>query len=170
MISAALMLFAAAIAANGTPPGGDDGARFDYREAVRCSERLRVDAALTGEARRRCLIAVAATYIELEQNRLPAEQMLIADDVSRHALGTEADFRPGNRARMMADRNHSVISAIRNRRWSVDGDEVWIVYDGYTKAAGDRPDFHVAERFTISEGLIREIMVAGVKRPEDAAR
>lgn len=167
MLLTAMTLVLASVSAGtaqGVPPP-DDGQTFDLAEATRCSDQLRVEGRLVGEARRRCMIAVASTYIELEQNRLPPEQMLLTDDIARYHLGNAPEFRAGNRARVMAEQAHKVISAIRNRQWTVDGDTVWIVYDGYLKAKPDSPGFHVAERFMIVGGLIREIMVAGVKAP-----
>jgi hypothetical protein len=115
---------------------------------------------------RRCVIAVASTYIDAEENSLPPEKQLLADDVSRHRIGTPPSFAPGNRARLIAENSHAVIAAIRNRRWTVDGNEAWVLYDGYLKTNPDRIGFYVAERITLKDGLIREILVADITLPK----
>ena len=55
-----------------------------------------------------------------------------------------------------------MIRAIDNRQWTVDGNTVWIVYDGYLVASATEPGFYVAEQFTIRDGLIWELMIAPV--------
>ncbi len=139
-------------------------ASFNYDEAVRCSERLRTQGSQLHPAEyRACMIAVAETYIEVEQNTLAPEKMLLADDIAKHAFGDAAVFHAGNRAPIVADQRHAVIEAIRNRQWSVDGDHVWVVYDGYLKGCAAAPAFYVAERFTIADGFIHEIVAPGIK-------
>ena len=141
----------------------------EYDEAVRCSHQLAGPEAnsLIGEARRRCIVAIATTYIEGEQNSIPPEKELLADDVARHLIGTPRVNAPGGRAKIIAVQPASfVIGAIRNRRWTVDGDDAWILYDGYLKADMAKPGFDVAERITVEKGLISEIMVAAVAHPE----
>ena len=112
------------------------------------------------------VIAVASTYIDAEENSLPPEKQLFADDVSRHHIGTPPNFASGNRAKLMAEDSHKVISAIRNRRWTVEGDTAWILYDGYLKTAPDKIGFYVAERITLEKGLIHEILVADITIPK----
>ena len=114
------------------------------------------------EDHRRCVIAVASTYIAAEENSAPPETQLVADDVARHRIGTQPLFAAGNRAKLMAENSHEVIGAIRNRRWAVDGFDAWILYDGYLKTDPSRPAFYVAERFWIVHGLIKEILVADI--------
>jgi hypothetical protein len=116
--------------------------------------------------RRLCVITVAGTYVDAEENSLPPEKQLFTDDVSRHRIGTEPKFMPGNRAKLMAEDSHKVISAIKNRRWTVEGDTAWILYDGYLKAKPDQIGFYVAERITLEKGLIREILVADITLPK----
>lgn len=133
-------------------------------DAPACSKWLAAHPASTGQSayRRNCVLAVASTYIDAEENSVPAESQILADDVSRHRIGTAADFQPGNRAKLIADTRHAVIAAIRNRRWTIEGDEAWTLYDGYLKKAPDRVGFYVAERITLEKGLIKEILVADV--------
>jgi hypothetical protein len=66
----------------------------------------------------------------------------------------------------MAEDSHKVISAIRNRRWTVEGDTAWILYDGYLKKDPDKIGFYVAERITLENGLIHEILVADITLPK----
>jgi hypothetical protein len=139
-----------------------------YDDAAFCSAWLRDHdrEPLQSDRRRHCVIAVATTYIDAEENSLPPEKQLFADDVSRHRIGTGPLFAPGNSARLMAEDSHKVISAIRNRRWTVEGDTAWILYDGYLKAKPDRIGFYVAERITLERGLIKEILVADITVPK----
>jgi len=116
--------------------------------------------------RRTCVVAVASTYIDAEENSQPPESQLLADDVSRHRIGGPPSFQPGNKAKLLVENSHEVIAAIRNRRWTVEGDEAWILYDGYLKKDPDKIGFYVAERITLDKGLIREILVADITLPK----
>ena len=115
---------------------------------------------------RHCVIAVASTYIDAEENSISPEKQLFTDDVSRHRIGTSPNFMIGNKAKLIAENSHKVISAIKNRRWTVDVDTAWILYDGYLKAKPDQIGFYVAERITLEQGLIKEILVADVTVPK----
>jgi hypothetical protein len=139
-----------------------------YDDPIFCSEWLRTypDEPTSSDRRKHCVIAVATTYIDAEENSLPPEKQLFADDVSRHRIGTPPNFAPGNRAKLMADDSHKVISAIRNRRWTVEGDTAWVLYDGYLKKNPNRIGFYVAERITLETGLIHEILVADITIPK----
>ena len=139
-----------------------------YDDAAFCSAWLRAheNEPLQSDRRRHCVVTVASTYIDAEENSLPPEKQLFADDVSRHRIGTEPRFAAGNSAKLMAEDSHKVISAIRNRRWTVEGDTAWILYDGYLKANPDKIGFYVAERITLEKGLIKEILVADVTVPK----
>ena len=136
-----------------------------YDDAGFCTRWLR-DHEAPSPDRRRCVVAVATTYVDAEENTLLPEKQLFTDDVSRHRIGTEPKFVPGNRAKLMAEDSHKVISAIKNRRWAVEGDTAWILYDGYLKAKPDQIGFYVAERITLEKGLIREILVADITLPK----
>lgn len=136
----------------------------NYDDGPACSKLLAANAKLSADAHRRCIIAISTTYVDAEENSTPPEKQLLADNVSRHRLGTPPNFAPGNGPKMIADMGHGVISAIKNRHWMVDGNEAWIVYDGYLSANPDKIGFYVAERFTIENGLIKEILIAGVNR------
>jgi hypothetical protein len=136
-------------------------------EAAECSRWLAAHVEPAEPKRHRgCVVAVAETYIDAEQNTLPFEDALLADDISRHHIGTEPVFAPGNRAKTIATTTHDVIAAIRNRRWTVEGDTAWILYDGYLKKDPDKIGFYVAERITLDKGLIREILVADITVPK----
>ena len=148
--------------------GGSNTGRYD--DPHFCSTQLAgLGAALLSPAdHRRCVIAIASTYIDAEENSIAPEQQLFADDISRHLIGKDPDFRAGNAQKIVAESSHSVIGAIKNRRWTVDGDQAWILYDGYLKSDPSKPGFYVAERLTIEKGLIKEILVAAVARPQPA--
>ena len=139
-----------------------------YDDADFCSEWLRTHTQepLSSDRRKHCVIAVATTYIDAEENSLAPEKQLFADDVSRHRIGTPPNFAPGNRAKLMAEDSHKVISAIQNRHWTVEGDTAWILYDGYLKKHPDKIGFYVAERITLEKGLIHEILVTDITLPK----
>jgi hypothetical protein len=139
-----------------------------YDDAGFCSKWLRdhTHEPLSSDRRKHCVIAVATTYIDAEENSLPPEKQLFADDVSRHHIGTSPNFAPGNRARLFAEDSHNVIAAIRNRHWTVEGDTAWILYDGYLKKDPNKVGFYVAERITLEKGLIHEILVADITLPK----
>ena len=138
--------------------------RYDDADLLR-SDWLRThpdEPLISSDRRKHCVIAVATTYIDAEENSLPPEKQLFADDVSRHRIGTPPNFAVGNRAKLFAEDSHKVIAAIKNRRWTVEGDTAWILYDGYLKKDPDKIGFYVAERITLEKGLIHEILVAGI--------
>jgi hypothetical protein len=147
---------------------GCAGGALAESDPAACSKWLAGHATSAGQSayRRNCVLAVASTYIDAEENSAPAESQILADDVSRHRIGTPPDFQPGNRAKLIADNRHEVIAAIRNRRWTIEGDEAWIRYDGYLKKDPSKVGFYVAERITLDKGLIREILVADVTLPK----
>ena len=140
------------------------GADADYNDAKYCSRHFAEhgDISLPPDAQRTCVIAIASTYVNGEENTTPMADMLLADDISRHGLGTPPDHQPGTAEKMKSSTGTSVITAIKNRHWSVDGNQAWIVYDGYLKSDPTKPSFYVAERFTIENGLIKEILLAPV--------
>lgn len=162
LISSAATLLLAGCAA--VTPASVSDARYD--DGPFCSKWLAEHEGKpqSPEDHRRCIIAVAGTYIAGEENSASPEQQLFTEGVSRHRIGTQPNFAAGNRAKLMAENSHSVIAAIRNRRWSVDGADAWVLYDGYLKADPAKPGFYVAERITVERGLIKEILVADVTR------
>jgi hypothetical protein len=132
-----------------------------------CSKKLAQNEKLSPAEHRDCVIAVASTYIDAEENSITPDKQLVSDDVSRHSVGTPPNYAAGNGAKITADHGHSVIAAIKNRQWTVDGDQAWIAYDGYLKSELQKPSFYVVERFTIVKGLIREILIAPVAHTDD---
>jgi hypothetical protein len=144
---------------------GCDGALAARQPSpVACSIWLttHVASATQSAERRNCVLTVASSYIDAEENSAAPENQLLADNVSRHRIGTPPDFQPGNRARIIAENSHAVIAAIRNRQWTIEGDEAWILYDGYLKKDPGKVGFTVAERITLERGLIKEILVADI--------
>ena len=151
-----------------TAPTFGLAATSQYDDPQICSRLLASGegASLPIAAHRSCVIAIAGTYIDAEENSIPPQRQLLADDVSRHMIGKQPDFQPGNARKIVEDNSHAVIGAIKNRRWAVDGDQAWILYDGYLKSDPSKPGFNVAERLTIEHGMIKEILVAAVARPQ----
>src|SRR5438094_4566922 len=113
-----------------------------------------------GDTWRRCMIAVASTYIEAEQNAIPPDEILYADTLRIGMLGTELRTVTAEENRdRIRNGSTAVIAKIANRQWTVDGNQAFIVYDGYLTTNPDTPGFYVAERFTIENGLITEILI-----------
>lgn len=174
-----IITFAVAFAVAGTAPlaaswaadmsKGRVAEKDKYDNAEACSKMLAVQdgAALKADQRRRCIIAVASTYVDAEEMSLAFEKQITTDDVSRHLTGMPINRKPGNRAEMIRSQIASspVILAIRNRKWLVDGNHAWLHYDGFLKAEPDHPKFIVMERITVEAGKITEIFVAGVAEP-----
>src|SRR5579883_646912 len=163
---AALTLTAAVSSPHLTAAADARPDRSKLDDPVYCSNWLAEhgDGSLPAADHRHCIIAIASTYIDAEENSIPPEKQLFADDVSRHRIGTPTAHAPGNAAKIIADHGHDVIGKIANRQWAVDGNQAWILYDGYLKADPAKPEFFVSERLTIEKGLIREILVTAVAR------
>lgn len=134
----------------------------NYQEALKCSQHMKAGAQLPVEVHKRCVIAIATTYVDAEENTLAWDKCLMADDVSRHNLGKPADYKAGNASKIHTNASKSVIAAIKNRRWVADGNKAWIEYDGYLKADPSKIGFYVVEQFTIENGLIKDILIGGV--------
>lgn len=135
-----------------------------------CSDALAAhgDRSMTAAQHRRCMIAIATTYINGEENSAPGNQILFDPRVSRFSLGGRASHHPSNSDLLRTQEGtfqgtyNRVIRSIINRHWTVDGNKAWIVYDGMLVTSVTHPQFHVAERFEIRNGLIWEIMIAPV--------
>jgi len=153
--------------ASTSPSAPDDGQTFSLAESRRCSEQLAAGKKLNRDDHRRCIVAIASTYIQFEQNTLAGKDVLFADDVARHIYNIPAVHTAGEKAKIAAGTNQQAIAAIRNRQWDVDveGDSAWVVYDGYLKAAPDKVGFLVVERFKIVDGKIKTITIASAKFP-----
>jgi hypothetical protein len=138
----------------------------DHDSAAFCTMWLAEhgDVSLAPAEHRRCMIAIASTYVNAEENSAPNTQVLFDPRVAKHGLGAPETHASGNGDEIRTEIGviTRVIRSIRNRQWTVEGDKVWIVYDGYLVTSVGRPGFAVAERFTIRNGLIWEIMIAPV--------
>jgi hypothetical protein len=154
---AALLWLAAGSTAAASTAGPADG-RFD--DAKFCTDALSAGKpALPADSHRRCMIAIANTYLDAEQATASADGMATTDDVSRHLLGTQPDFQAGNRARLIWEMRQSTVKALDNRDWVVDGDQVWVIYDGYLKTNPMPVHFPMGERITVDKGLVKEIIL-----------
>jgi hypothetical protein len=154
--------------ASGKTPASDGPGRFD--DPTFCSNWLarHGDNAQPAEPNERCVLAVATTYIDGEQNSIKPEEILFAPDVSRHLLGTPPNFQPGNRMALLQlyhGGQTAGIDRITDRHWVVEGEDAWINYVGFLKCNTSVPGFYVGERITVEHGLIHEILIAGVVVP-----
>jgi hypothetical protein len=126
------------------------------------------DRSMAAAKHRRCMIAIATTYINAEENSAPGNQILFDPRVSRFSLGGLAAHHPSNSDLLRTQEGtfqgtyNRVIRSIVNRHWTVEGNKAWIVYDGMLVTSVTHPQFHVAERLEIRDGLIYEIMIAPV--------
>jgi hypothetical protein len=161
---AAALLAGPAVAQNATNGADPKDQAFDYDKALACSKQLAAGTKLPVEQHRTCLILISSTYIEFEQSTLAPEKMLLADDISRHPLGTAPDYKPGAHMAVRNATAQKVITAIKNRQWVADGNYAWITYDGFR--GGDKPSFWVSERFLIEKGVIKEIFIPAPKTSE----
>jgi hypothetical protein len=143
-----------------------DLAHPDPDDARFCTTWLALhgDGSLSAGDHRRCMIAIASTYVDAEENSAANTQVLFDPRVSKHGLGAQPNHQPGNSDEIRTEIGviTRVIRAIENRQWTVDGNTVWIVYDGYLVTSLTKPGFYVAERFTIRDGLIWELTIAPV--------
>ena len=69
-----LALIAAAIA-----PAQAADPNSAYDDGPACSKLLAAKTALPADAHRRCIIAIATTYVDAEENSIPPEKQLLAD-------------------------------------------------------------------------------------------
>jgi hypothetical protein len=115
--------------------------------------------ALSAEDHRRCMIAVAESYLDAEQGSAPADQAQLADDVSRHLLGTEPDHQAGNRARLVWEMGQTILGSLKDREWALEGDVVYVIYNAALKTNPAPARFAFSERLTIEKGLIRDIVL-----------
>jgi len=124
------------------------------------------EASLTADQKRHCLIAIAATYVDAEGNSVADSLTIFDPRFSKYSLGDSPNHHPGNGDTNRTDQTalSPTIRLIDNKRWTADvtNDQVWITYDGYLPVSTDKPGFYVAERLTIRNGLIWEIMISPV--------
>jgi len=145
-------------------------AKPDYDNGPWCSVQIAEhgDASLTAAEHRRCMIAIASTYVNAEENSQPGNQILFDPRFSRYSLGGSPLHDPSNSDLIRTQEGtyqgtyNRVIRSIKHREWTADGDRVWIVYQGWLVASTTHPGFYVAERFTIRNGLIWNIMIAPI--------
>jgi len=143
---------------------GTSTASSSYDDPYFCSSWIQTygDSSLTPDDHHRCMLAIAETYINGEENSIPPDKILFDPEVSRYCLGSQPDHEPGN-ADSYRSQYPEPIKAITNRQWTVDGDQAFIVYDGFTTASMGTRDFLVSERLTMRNGLIWEILITAIK-------
>jgi hypothetical protein len=149
-------------------PAVADGDRYDDPYYCLGWYATHPDSSLSREKHRTCMIAIASTYLDGEENSIDPDDILLDDDVVRRTIGHEPN--PGSRnAQEIRDGiragSTAVIARIDNRQWTVDGNKAFVVYDGFLIFDPDHPGFFVAEQLTITDGLITEILIGGVQFP-----
>src|SRR5204863_6235608 len=123
-----------------------------------CSDALASTTPLSYAAHRACVIAVAATYLDAGQHTLSPDDVLFDPSVSIYKIGTAPMHGPSNAAMYRKQLLASTTTRIIKREWVVDGNDAFVSYDGYTKASEAKPAFYLAERFTLRNGLIWEVL------------
>lgn len=147
LAGSATLLFSAAVAAAEPAPW------------ALCSKELADEAAtsLAPERRRQCVIAVAGTYLLWVRGELDAADMPLAADFRRRVIGTARSEATTDRAALLADTRPGLIASATEHEWLVEGDTAWATFTVTLKASPG--DVHwIAERFTLSDGRISDIM------------
>jgi hypothetical protein len=172
LVAAAPVLLACVVALAATRPARAGSDQWD--DAVYCSDWYAKHPAVTLDLdkQRRCLIAIASTYLDGEEGSIAPDDILFADDVVRftigHAPSSNNDSASEIRAQIPA--SAAIIQRIDHRQWTADitNNTAFVIYDGFLEPPlgdGVHPDFFVAERITVVNGLITEIAIGGVQRP-----
>lgn len=124
-----------------------------------CSQQL-AEAAQTSlavESRRACIIAIAGTYLQWAGGELAAEVLPLSDDFRRRRLGTSREDASTDREALLADQRPELIASVNAQEWFVDGDTAWAIFTVTLKAQPDSTHW-IAERFTVSQGKISDIV------------
>ena len=154
-----------AVAAAATAPDSRAGhveQSVQTLDADGCSQLLKRagSSSMSAQKHRRCIQMIANSYLEWSVRKIPADQVPLADDVASYELGQSPSFKAGNRKLLLSNPDYDLLEAISVRSWNVDGDTAWAIYDGSLKSNPGVTAFWVIERFTIKDGLIREILAA----------
>ncbi len=145
-----------------------DMAHPDYDNAAFCSLYIADFGSdtLPDAEHRRCIIAIASSYVDAEGNSIADSLTLFDPRFSKYSMGAMPNHHPGNGDTNRTDQTalSPTIRLITNKQWTADPttDTAWIVYDGYLPVSTDKPGFYVAERITLRDGLIWEIMISPV--------
>jgi len=119
-----------------------------------------------GKLNRHCIMVVVNTYLIDGLQNKDADAVLLTDDAYRKTFGrtnqTDAEgIRDGIR-----NGQEDAVGQVTNVQWTIDGNQAMTYWDGIF--TGDtKPGFFVAERFTIREGKIYEILIGGVQFAPD---
>ncbi len=138
-----------AISAQSADPQNDDPAY--------CSRALAMSTQLAADLHRRCMIAVAGAYLDAESNPALAARVPIAENATRRLLGRTAGA--AGKAGILAALDQSVIASIKNRRWSVEGDVAYVIYDAALRTDPRQTPYAFGERITIDQGMIKDIIL-----------
>lgn len=131
-------------------------------DAAGCSKLIaeKGHAALAPAANKVCVIAIAETYFDGMERRIPAERMLVADDVAVHLLGRKAERKAGNKAALSFEASHAIVAERRDRVWAVEGNQAYVVYRASLMTNPKPAEYAMAEMITLEKGLISDIIIA----------
>ena len=150
-LPALLLTTAPAIAADPAPT-----------DAAGCSTLIaeKGHAALDPAANRKCVIAIAETYLDAMERKLPAEKMLVADDVNVHLLGTQGKRRAGNKAALATEAAHAIVAERKDRIWAVEGNQAYLIYRASLMTNPKPVQYDMAELITLEKGLVSDVIIA----------
>jgi hypothetical protein len=159
------------MAAEGEDFPSDRDSRFDDPQFCLRWLTEHADSSVPDPLRRHCIVTIASTYLDGDENSITPDEILFAPTVKIGTLGNAPELHASTdiRENIRSGRTAEILR-ITNRQWTVDGNVAFVVYDGYLRRDPSTPSFFVAERFTIENGLIAEIFIAGVKSPEQTER
>jgi hypothetical protein len=131
-------------------------------DAAGCSKLIaeRGHAALDAAANRKCVIAIAETYLDAMERKLPAEKMLVADDVNVHLLSTQGQRRAGNKSALAFEAAHAVVAERRDRVWAVEGNQATVIYRASLMTNPKPVEYDMAELITLEKGLVSDVIIA----------
>jgi hypothetical protein len=121
---------------------------------------------LAGKLDKQCIMTVVNTYLIDGLQNKDADAVLLTDDAYRVLFGrtnrTDAEgIRNGIR-----NGQEDAVGQVTNVEWTIERNQAMTYWVGIF--TGDtRPGFYVAERFTIREGKIAEILLGGVQFAPD---
>ena len=94
------------------------------------------------------------------ERKRPAEQMLVADDVNVHLLGTQGQRRPGNKAALASEAAHAIVAARKDRVWAVEGNQATVIYHASLMTNPKPAEYDMAELITLEKGLVSDVIIA----------
>ena len=160
ILAAASLAFVQAARAGG--PGDDP---------VFCSNLLAYQQAggrspLNGKLNRQCIMTVVNTYLIAGLQNKDADAVLLTDDAYRKTYGRTTQTSAEGIRNGIRNGQEDAVGQVTKVQWTIEGNQAMTYWEGIF--TGDtKPGFFVAERFTIREGKIYEILIGGVQFAPD---